>query len=120
MPPVNALLNLLAAAGGAAAAWHLVRAALRFLRGGASGIWADEMARTHARHGDLTALDESQHDRGVAARGARRAAIAVGGWLVVLTAPALTPWPRLVYASYALLWVGPAARRLRGGREIAG
>ncbi|NIP82562.1 MAG: Cmx/CmrA family chloramphenicol efflux MFS transporter, partial [Gemmatimonadetes bacterium] len=51
---MTTVTSLLAVAGVAAAAWHLVRAAFRFLRAGATGIWADEMGRTHARRGDLT------------------------------------------------------------------
>lgn len=116
---MNTLLNLLAVAGGAAAVWHLVRAVLRFLRGGALGIWADELARTHARHGDLTALDETERERRAAARRARRAALEVVGWSAVLVAPSLTSWPRPVYALYSLLWLGVAARRLRGGGMAA-
>lgn len=114
---MNTLLNLLALAGGTAAAWHLVRAALRFLRGGAFGIWADELARTHARHGDLTSLDERHRERSAATTSARRAALQAFGWLAILVAPAMTSWPRPLYAAYTLLWVGPAARRLRRGRE---
>jgi len=117
---VNTLLNLLALAGGAAAAWHLIRAALRFLRGGASGVWAEEMARTHARHGDLTSLEDSRRERAAAARRARLRAVESLGWLVVLAAPSLTSVPRAIYASYVVLWLGPASRRLRGGRDGAG
>jgi hypothetical protein len=120
---VNTLLNLLALVGGAAAAWHMVRAALRFLRGGASGVWADEMARTHARHGDLTSLDESRRERAASARRAGRSAAESLGWLVLLAAPAATSIPRALYACYTVFWLGPAVRRLRrrgGGPERSG
>lgn len=116
---MSILLNLLAVAGSAAAAWHLVRAASRFLSGGVSGIWADEMARTHARHGDLTSLDERQRERARARRRARWAALEVAGWFGVLALPAFTAWPRGIYASYSLLWAGPAVRRLRRSRREA-
>jgi hypothetical protein len=114
---VNTVLNLLALAGVAAAVWHLARAASRFVRGGAAGIWADEMGRTHARHGDLTALDESRRDRSEAIRGRRRAGLEALAWLAMLGAPSLTPWPRALFAVYALFWIGPAGRAVRpGGR----
>ena len=111
---VSTVLNLLAVAGGAAAAWHLVRAALRFLRGGATGIWSEEMGRTHARRGDLTSLSESMEERQAAARETRQWGLLALGWLLVLAAPSLTPWARQVYAAYALLWLVPLARRARG------
>jgi len=116
---VITLLNLLALAGGAAAAWHLVRAALRWVGGGASGVWADEMARTHARHGDLTSLEERQRERARARRRTWWAALAAVSWLVLLVVPPFTSWPRAVYAAYSVFWVGPALRRLRGAGGVA-
>ena len=114
---VSTVLDLLAIAGGAAAAWHLVRAALRFLRGGAWRIWADEMGRTHARHGDLTSLEESRQERADAAREGRLGMLESAAWLALLIAPSFTAWPRALYAAYSLLWIGPAARRLaRAGK----
>lgn len=106
-------MNLLPIAGGAAAVWHLVRAGLRLLRVGVSGVWADEMARTHARHGDLTSLDERRQEHARARRRARRAALEVAGWIALLIVPPFTPWPRAIYAGYALLWVPPGVRRAR-------
>lgn len=117
---MNTLLNLLALAGGAAAAWHLVRAALRFLNGGAREVWADELARTYARHGDLTSMDETRKKKVRTARGTRRALAAAVGWLAVLAVPPLTAWPRLIYAAYSVLWVPPLARRVRTGRTGRG
>ena len=110
---MNTVLTLLAVTGIAAAAWHLVRAAFRFLRETAAGIWAGEMAETQARRGDLTALEESKRKRADARRSGARKGLAVFGWLALLVAPALTPWARPVYASYALLLLEPAVRRLR-------
>jgi hypothetical protein len=89
---VDTILTLLAAAGIAAAVWHLVTAAFRFLRHGASDLWTGELARTHARRGDVTSLEAV-------------------GWLILLLAPPLTPWARHVYAAYAVLWLVPALRR---------
>lgn len=113
-------MNLLAALGGGAAIWHLVRAALRLVGGGVSGVWADEMARTHARHGDLTSLDERRREHARARRRARRAALEVAGWLALLAIPAFTSSPRAIYAGYALLWVPPAIRRVRSGGDGVG
>ena len=108
---MDTLLTILAVAGIAAAAWHVVRAAFRFLRQEASGIWTDELARTHARRGDVTALEEAQREAAAVARRRRRAAVEGAGWLALLAAPALTAWARPIYASYALLWTLPFLRR---------
>ena len=110
---MNTLLTILALAGIAAAAWHVVRAAFRFLRQEATGIWTDELARTRARLGDVTGLQETRREAVVVA-GRRRRAIAEGvGWLALLAVPYLTPWARTIYASYAVLWLLPFARRRR-------
>ena len=110
---METVLTLLAAAGIAAAAWHLVRAALRFLRETAAGIWAGEMAETQARRGDLTALEDSKRKRAEARRSGARKGLVALGWLALLATPAFTPWARAVYASYSLLLLEPAFRRLR-------
>lgn len=110
---MNTVLNLLAAVGFAAAAWHLGRAAFGFLRQTAAGIWADEMSRTYARRGDLTALEGSRRERSAATWSGTRSGVVAIGWLVLLAVPALTAWARLIYASYVLLLLEPAVRRLR-------
>lgn len=109
---MQTVLTLLALTGFAAAAWHLVRAAFRFLGRAAAGIWADEMSQTHARRGDLTALEESRRERARATRSGARSGLVAAGWLAALVAPALTPWPVPVYAAYSLLLLEPAVRRL--------
>ena len=108
---MDTILTILAVAGVGAAAWHLVRAAFRFLRQEASGIWTDELARTHARRGDVTALEEAKRQAEMVARGRRRAMAEAVGWLALLAAPALTSWARPIYASYAVLWLLPFLRR---------
>lgn len=113
MATVETVLTLLAAAGIAAAAWHLVRAAFRFLRDAAAGIWADEMAQTYARRGDLTALEEQEQERSEAQRTGARSGLLAVVWLAALAAPQLTPWARPIYAAYALVLLEPAVRRLR-------
>lgn len=111
---MDTVLSLLAVAGIATAAWHLLRAAFRFLHRAATRIWADAMAQTHARRGDLTALRESEQERGDARRSATRSGLVALGWLALLVAPTLTPWAAVIYAAYSLLLVEPAIRRLRG------
>lgn len=108
---VDIILSLLAVIGVAAAIWHVVRAAFRFLRHGAEGIWSDEVARTHARRGDVTSLQDAQRDRDAVSRWKRRAGAEAIGWFVLLVAPPLTPWARHVYAAYSVLWIVPAVRR---------
>lgn len=114
---MDTLLNLLAVAGGVGAAWHLVRAASRFLRGGVVGVVAEEMGRTHARRGDLTGLEERRRERDAARRESWRAAAEALGWVALLAAPVLTPWPRRIYAAYIVVWLGPLAPRWRGKEQ---
>ncbi len=111
---METVLTLLAVAGIATAAWHMVRAAFRFLREAAAGIWADEMAQTYAQRGDLTALDDTERERSEARRSGARSGLVALGWLAAaLIAPVFTPWARAVYAAYALLLLEPVARKAR-------
>ena len=110
---METVLTLLAAAGIAAAAWHLVRAAFRFLQQAAAGIWAEEMAQTYARRGDLTALEEQERERSEATRSGLRSGLVAAAWLAALAVPSFTPWARTIYAAYALLLLEPAVRRVR-------
>jgi hypothetical protein len=107
---MDTLLMLLAGGGIAAALWHLVRAVLRFLGHGAAGIWADEVARTQARRGDVTAVEDSRRQREAVARRKTRAGAEAVGWLILLLVPPLTPWGPHIYAAYVLLWLVPAVR----------
>jgi hypothetical protein len=110
---VETVLTLLAAAGIAAAAWHLVRAAFGFLRQAAAGIWAEEMAQLYARRGDLTALEEQEEERSEATRSGTRSGLAALAWLAALAVPSFTPWARAIYAAYALLLLEPVVRKVR-------
>jgi hypothetical protein len=110
---VNTILTFLAVAGIAAAVWHVVRAAFRFLGHGAAGIWSRELARTHARRGDVTALEDARREGEEVARRKTRAVAEAIGWLILLLAPPLTPWARHIYAAYTLLWLVPAVRSRR-------
>ena len=113
---MSTVLTILALAGVAAAAWHFVRAAFRFLRHGATGYWTDEMARTHARLGDVTAMEEARRERDAQSRSKRRAGLVAVGWLVLLVVPTFTAWPEPIYGGYAALWLLPLARRgVKGG-----
>lgn len=108
---MDIILNVLAFIGIAAAIWHLVRAAFRFLGHGAAEVWADELARTHARKGDVTSLEETQREREAVSRWKTRTGGEAVGWLILLVVPPLTPWGRHIYAAYTLLWLVPALRR---------
>ena len=110
---MDTVLTLLAVLGGLTAAWHLVRAALRFLGRAAEGIWADEMAQTQARRGDVTAFEESRRERMEARRSGLRSGAAALFWAALLTAPAFAPEPRPVFAAYSLLLLLPLVRRVR-------
>ena len=107
---MDTILSVHAAAGIAAAVWHLVRAAFRFLRHGADGLWTDEVARTHARRGDVSSLEAAKQDREAAARWKTRTGAEAVGWLILLLTPPLTPWARHIYAAYTILWIVPALR----------
>lgn len=104
-------ITILAAFGIAGVAVRLARAALRTLQRGVDAFVASEMARNRARRGDLTGLAEAE----AWARSARHERLAAAGraalWLALLVAPALTPWPRELYAACAVLWLVPRARR---------
>jgi hypothetical protein len=107
---MDILLTVLALVGVAAAVWHVVRAAFRFLGHGAAGMWADEVARNHARRGDVTGVEDSRRQREAVKRRKTRAGAEAVGWLILLLVPPLTPWGRHIYAAYTLLWLVPALR----------
>jgi hypothetical protein len=110
---VDIIISILALAGIVAAVWHLVRAAFRFLRQGADGLWTGEVARNHARRGDVTALQDARREQGTARRGRTRAGAEAVGWLILLVVPPLTPWGTHIYASYVVLWLVPVLQRRR-------
>ena len=112
---MNAILTILAVAGIAAAAWHVLRAAVRFLSREAAGLWSDELARTRARRGDVTGLQDARREKSGLARLRRRALGEALGWTALLLAPAVTPWARTIYATYVVLWLVPFLGRRGGG-----
>lgn len=118
---MSTLVALLGVAGIAAVLWHLARAVFRFLGYGASGLWSKEVARTHARRGDVTSLQETEQQRAAAQRRRRRTGVVALGWLALLVAPSFSTWDGPIYASYSVLWLLPVLRRLStrgsGGRR---
>jgi hypothetical protein len=99
--------TLLAIAGVAAVLIRVLGAAFRALRGGVDAFIARDLADTRAQRGDLTGLADAAEARGRARRRRVAALSAAAFWAGLLIVPPLTPWPRLVYAVYALLWLVP-------------
>jgi len=98
---------MLAAVGFAGVAWRALRAGMRLLGSGAELLWANELARARARRGDLTGMDQADAEARDARRSRSHAALAVAFWLLLLTAPAATPWTRVLYAMLSLVWLMP-------------
>lgn len=102
---------LLAIAGVIAVMLRLLRALFAGLRGGVEGFLARDVAETRAQRGDLTGLEDA---RSAAALARRRRVTALGAasiWVGLLVVPTLTPWPKLLYAAYSLLWILPRPTR---------
>jgi hypothetical protein len=103
-------LLIFAILGFLAAARLAGRAGFRLLTRGVEVFLVSEAGRTHAQRGDITAL----RDADVARRSARRkrlgALVVFAGCVGLLAVPPFTPWPTLVYASYAPLWLLPPRR----------
>jgi hypothetical protein len=104
---MDLLYTLLAVAGVAAVVIRAIGAAFRALRGGVDAFLARDVADNRAQRGDLTGLADAAEYRS-AARQRRMVALgAVAFWAGLLFVPPLTPWPRFLYAVYALLWLVP-------------
>jgi len=104
-------IMLLAIAGAIAVVLRLVRALFIALRGGVDAFLASDVADARAQRGDLTGIEDAR-EAGRSAR--RRRMLALGAasvWLGLLVFPTLTPWPQLLYACYALLWLVPRQPR---------
>jgi hypothetical protein len=110
---VDILLTLLAATGIAAAIWHVVRAASRYLRVDAAGLRTDQAAPTHDGRGDAAGIEEARRERESAGTRRTRFGAEAVGWIILLLVPPLTPWGRHIYAVYTLLWFVPTLRRRR-------
>jgi hypothetical protein len=101
---------ILAVAGFGAVAARMLFALLRVLTRGADALMARDVAAARAQRGDLTGLEEANVARGAARRGRYVALGLLSIWAGLLLVPALTPWPRLLYAAYSLLWLLPPRR----------
>jgi hypothetical protein len=108
---MDTLLLLLAVIGFLAMARVAARAAFRLLHRGVEAFIAAEAGATHARRGDITALQESQDAR----RRARRARFLAAATFIVsmalLIGPLFSPWTRIVYALFSPLLLLPARKR---------
>lgn len=105
---MSLLVVVLAVIGFVAVALRVVLAILGLLRRGVDRYLADSVADVRARRGDLTGMDEAR----VEEQGARRALFSafaiLSFWALLLIAPALTPWPRTIYAAYSVFWLLPS------------
>ncbi len=99
--------TMLAVVGFAGVAWRALRAGIRLLDSVAELLWANELARARARRGDLTGMDQADAEARDGRRSRGRAALAVALWLLLLTAPAATPWTRVLYAMVSPVWLMP-------------
>lgn len=100
-------LLLLSIAGAAAVALRVLASVIRAFRGGLEAWVARDIADTRRHRGDITGSQDALTSRAAAHR---RRMFALGialMWVLLLVVPPLTPWPRLLYASYSLLWLLP-------------
>lgn len=104
---MNTAITLLGVAGVLAVVLRLARALFLALRGGVDAFIARDLADNRAQRGDVTGLGDAH----MAVQQARRRRLAALGassiWVGLLIVPTLTPWPRLLYAAYSLLWLLP-------------
>lgn len=108
---MSVAILLLAIAGVIAVILRLLRALFATLRGGVDAFLARDVAGTRAQRGDLTGVDDA-HETARAARRLRLLALgAASVWVGLLIVPVLTPWPKLLYAGYSLLWLIPRRPR---------
>ncbi|HUF50470.1 MAG TPA: hypothetical protein VMN60_06540 [Longimicrobiales bacterium] len=109
---MNTALLLLAIAGFSAIALRALSALFATVRVGIDVFLARDAAATRRQRGDLTGLADANAARATARR---RRYIALGFlslWAGLLVVPALTPWPRALYAAYSALWLLPRRRLL--------
>jgi hypothetical protein len=103
----------LAVIGVVAVVWRVFRSLLRLMHRVADTVWASEIAGARARHGDLTGMREAQAETDAARHARNRAAGVLVLWVVLLIAPAVLPWTRVLYAVLALAWVVPKRREVQ-------
>lgn len=98
-------LTILAVIGFAAALWRVARALFAAIFSGTDRYLARGAAQARAQRGDLTGMAEARERAAVAGRARWIALSRALLWLAVLVLPALSPWPRSVYAAYSVLWL---------------
>jgi hypothetical protein len=107
---MRVVIYLLGIAGFAAVTLRAALALLNALSGGVESLLARDLTEIRARRGDLTGVQEANDLQGAARRHRLLALGAFSMWAGLLVVPALTPWPALLYAGYALLWLVPRRR----------
>ncbi|HET6229110.1 MAG TPA: hypothetical protein VFE05_03465 [Longimicrobiaceae bacterium] len=105
---MEAVLPLLAIAGGAAVGFRLLRSVVRFGITLAEGTAITGLAEVSARRGDLTTLAEHRDLQRTVRRARRREALRLAAWFLVLVVPVALAVATPVYAAAALLWFVPA------------
>jgi len=105
VPGMDFLLLLLAILGFLAVLRLSAVAGLRALGRGVEAFLAREVSEAHARRGDITALQAARITRTKTSRARLYAVLRLALTVALLVVPALSPWPRLIYATYAPLWL---------------
>lgn len=108
---MSGALLILAIIGFLGAARLAARAAFRFLFRGVESFLAGQVRETHARRGDITALQTADVTRRAVRRARRISLAALMGWVCLLAVPPFTPWAQAIYAAYVPLWLYPPRRR---------
>jgi hypothetical protein len=90
---------------------RLLRSFVLVLSRGADAFLAREIAETRAQRGDITGLQEATVERSAARRRRIMSLGTLSMWAGLLLIPSLTPWPRLLYAAYSVLWLLPRRPR---------
>jgi hypothetical protein len=102
---METLLRVAAVLGVLVALSQVGRTGWRLLRGGVELLVAGEMARTRARRGDLTGMEEAEREMHSARRVRIRAGGELAGWVALLAVPPFTPWTLHIWAAVALFWI---------------
>jgi hypothetical protein len=104
---MSILLFVLAVFGVLAILRRIALAGFLIMRRGVDRFMAGEVAEVHAQRGDLTRLSDASTARALARRAQWASAAVLSFWIALLIVPVLTPWPRLLYAACAALWLAP-------------
>jgi hypothetical protein len=113
---MDVILGVLAIAGAGAVLLRGMRAGARVLGRGLERFLVRGVADVRARRGDLTGLSDAAAQKRRARRAQLGAVSSLAFWVALGVAPLLTPWPRGLYAGYALFWVLPRTLGRGGAR----